>query len=349
VTSDVRQTDPERSRDDVMARRREPLVSVLTPVFNGATHLRECIESVLAQTYTHWDYVIVDNCSTDHTLDIAQEYAARDSRIRVRRNQRFVPVIENHNIAFRQIAPASRYCKVVAADDWLFPECLEKMVALGEQHPNVAIVGSYRLEGDHVGGDCLRYPSTVVPGGREACRLRLLGGDYVFGSPTSVLYRSDIVRSRDAFYNETNLHADAEVCFEFLGDRDFGFVHQVLTFTRVREASLTSSSRSFNTYLPETIYELVKYGRKFLSPAELDGSIALRLDHYYRYLGRQMFKRRGREFWEFHRRELARLGHPLSAWRLGAAATSYFLDIALNPKATLEELARRLLSSRSSK
>ena len=59
-----------------------PLVSVLTPVYNCEKYLRTCIESVLAQTYTNWEYVIVNNCSTDGTLAIAQEYAAADSRIR---------------------------------------------------------------------------------------------------------------------------------------------------------------------------------------------------------------------------------------------------------------------------
>src|SRR5258705_13800105 len=91
----------------------QPLVSIVTPVYNGEEYLRECIESVLAQTSSNWEYIIVDNCSRDHTLSIAQEYAARDSRIRVHSNETFVRVIENHNIAFRQISAASRYCKVV--------------------------------------------------------------------------------------------------------------------------------------------------------------------------------------------------------------------------------------------
>ena len=71
----------------------EPLVSVVTPVYNGEHCLRACIESVLAQTYSNWDYTIVNNCSADRTLDIAHEYAARDSRIRVCTNDSFVRVI----------------------------------------------------------------------------------------------------------------------------------------------------------------------------------------------------------------------------------------------------------------
>ena len=54
-----------------------PLVSVVTPVYNGETYLAACIESVLSQSYSNWEYVIVNNCSTDRTLDIASDYAAR--------------------------------------------------------------------------------------------------------------------------------------------------------------------------------------------------------------------------------------------------------------------------------
>ena len=134
--------------------------------------------------------------------------------------------------------------------------------------------------------------STVIAG-REACRLRLLGGPYVFGQATSVLFRSDIVRSRWAFYNESNLHADSEVCFALLEHRDFGFVHQVLTYTRPREGSLTSYSGEFNTYLPMILSELVEFGPKYLSDDERSQRIAQHLGAYYKYLGEQVFE--GRE------------------------------------------------------
>src|SRR5439155_14855095 len=100
----------------------QPLVSVVTPVYNGEKYLSECIESVLAQTYQNWEYIIVNNCSTDNSLEIAQGYAKKDPRIGIHNNPEFVGVIQNHNIAFRQVASASKYCKVVHADDWLFPE-----------------------------------------------------------------------------------------------------------------------------------------------------------------------------------------------------------------------------------
>src|SRR3546814_10080907 len=72
-------------------------VSVVTPVYNGGAFLGEAIESVLRQTLPDWNYVILDNCSTDETPEIAAAYAAKDSRIRVLRNDRLVPIIANRN------------------------------------------------------------------------------------------------------------------------------------------------------------------------------------------------------------------------------------------------------------
>jgi glycosyltransferase involved in cell wall biosynthesis len=329
-----------------MTVRQDPLVSVVTPVHNGERYLRECIESVLAQTYTHWDYTIVDNCSTDGTLDIARAYAARDARIRIHENDTFVRVNESHNIALRQVSAASKYCKVVAADDWLFSDCLAKMVALAEAHPSVAIVGAYGLAGDKVVWVGLPYrENPVIARGREACRMRLLGGPYVFGTPTSVLLRSDIVRGRAAFYNESNLHADSEACFELLGDHDFGFVHQVLTFRRDQEDSVTARSQQLNTYLPGVLEELLKYGRKYLSDEECRQRVKEHLQEYYRFLGHQVYKRRGREFWSFHRDKLAGLGYPLRTHRLALAALSYALDLTLNPKSTAAKAVGRLRGS----
>jgi glycosyltransferase involved in cell wall biosynthesis len=321
---------------------KQPLVSVVTPVYNGENYLRQCIESVLAQTYTRWDYVIVNNCSTDRTLEIAREYAAKDPRIRVQNNENFVRVINNHNIAFRQISRESKYCKVVAADDWLFPDCLEKMVHLAEEHPRVIIVQAYRLQGNKVAGDGLPYPSTVIPG-RDVCRMWLLtGGPSVLGAPSTLMFRSDIVRSRHSFYNESNLHADTEACLEFLEYHDYGFVHQVLTFQRMREDSMTSYSQTFQTYLPRRLYDLVTYGPKYLSHKEQDEAVGEHLREYYRYLGWQVFKGRGTEFWNLHREKLASLGRPLSHFRVAANAFSYLLDNVLNPKRTVEKVAQRL-------
>src|SRR4051812_44675555 len=110
----------------------KPLVSILTPVYNGEEFFVEAIESVLKQTYENFEYIIINNCSKDRTLEIATAYAAKDSRIRVHDNKTFVGVIENHNIAFGLMSPEAKYCKVVSADDFIFPECVASLVQAAE-------------------------------------------------------------------------------------------------------------------------------------------------------------------------------------------------------------------------
>ena len=166
----------------------EPLVSVVTPVYNTGEFLAECIESVLQQSYQNWEYVIVNNCSTDNSLEIAESYSAADPRIRVVNTDRLLPLALNFNFALRQIPPQSRYCKMVLADDGLFPTCLQDMVALAETDDAIAIVGAYGLAGRGIesAGLLCAGPTrfTAVLSGREACRLFFLDSMYLFGTPT---------------------------------------------------------------------------------------------------------------------------------------------------------------------
>ncbi|MGB9716148.1 MAG: glycosyltransferase family 2 protein [Thermodesulfovibrionales bacterium] len=297
----------------------QPLVTVLTPVYNGEKYLEECIESILAQTYQNWEYIIVNNCSTDGTLEIAKKYAKKDTRIHVHNNKHFLNLIQNHNHAFTLISSESRYCKVLQADDWLFPECIEKMVKVAEEHPSVSIVGSYRLDDVRVNCDGLPYPSTVVSG-REICRSTLLKGLYVFGSPTTLLFRSEIIRNRNPFYNEKNLHADKEACFEILQDSDFGFVHEILSFTRRENEAMTTFARRVNSYILGDLIILKKYGPIYLSEDEFKQSLNISIKNYYRFLAKSIFKKKGKEFWKFHKNGLKELGIPMNFTRLFVSA-----------------------------
>lgn len=320
----------------------EPLVSALTPVYNGEKFLAECIESVLAQTYQNWEYIIVNNCSTDRSLEIAQGYAKKDPRIRIHNNREFVGVIQNHNIASRQIASASKYCKMVHADDWLLPECIMQMVALAEANPTVGIVGAYRLDDTHVNCSGLPYQSAVVPG-RQICRRTLLEGFYVFGSPTSILIRSDLVQKRRALYNESNIHADKEACFDLLQESDFGFVHQVLTYTRRHSETVTSSlSQRFNTYLLGDLIILTKYGAIYLEDEEYDKCLRDHMESYYQFLAQSLVYRMDKELMEYHKSSLRSMGYTFSRTKLFVVLGLEVLDILGNPKQTFERLTRKI-------
>ena len=165
----------------------------------------------------------------DRTREIAEEYAARDPRIRVHNNDEFVSCEANHNIAVRQISPESKYCKIVAADDWLFPECLARMVELADANPTVGIVSSYGLRdrGKAVHPPGFPIPILSCPGVKSAAT-RSWAAPISLASPPRCLYRADLTRIRHAFFNESHIQADTESCYEFLRDNDFGFIHQIL-------------------------------------------------------------------------------------------------------------------------
>jgi len=333
-------------KGNVMNLQTQPLVSVVTPVYNGEKYLSECIKSVLAQTYDNWEYTIVNNCSTDQTLEIAQRYAQQDERIRVHNNTQFLTAVQNFNHALHQISPESKYCKVVHADDWLFPDCTTQMLQVAQANPSVGVVSSYALEGVRVKHSGLPYPSTVVPG-QDICRQSLLHSTYVFGSPSSLLIRSDLIKDRKAFY-DASFHqtVDQAACYDVLQNTDFGFVHQVLTFSRVHDETLTSAAEGLNKLILEKLLLLKKYGPVYLSRQEYEQRLTQKMESYYVFLARCVIRRRGRKFWDYHRAGLETLGLPLSRVKLTKASIRelymMFMGGVMHPRDTLQLMIHRV-------
>jgi glycosyltransferase involved in cell wall biosynthesis len=330
--------------------RGEPLVSVVTPVYNGESFLAECIESVLHQTYINYEYIIVNNCSTDRSLDIAKSYAANDSRIRVYSNKEFVGVMENHNIAVSLISRSARYCKVVSADDFLFPECIRLMVECAESNPSAGIIGSYQLSGARIKWQGFSYPRAVIPG-IELCRRVFLGNDrtFGFGTPTSQLYRADLARDNAGFYPNSSPHADTSACFKHLRNTDFGFVYQVLSYERIHGETQSSKSLQVNDYASAYLSDVVEYGPFYLSSKELDRKISEVLGHYHRFLAVNRFMgSRGKEFWSYHKNRLQELGYPLTQFALLKAAMITVLQEVRNPEQALRKLWKRLSPGKAS-
>ena len=331
-----------------MAMKPEPLVSVVTPAYNRGDFLAECIASAQVQSYRNWEYVIVDNCSTDDTLAVAQSYAASDERIKVYRNDALLDVNSSHNRAFGLISPASKYCKVVSADDWLFPECLERMVAVAEQHPSVGLVGSYQLSGGgqnwwdwSVRWDQVPYPTGVIPG-RNVCRLYMLGGIEVFGSPTSLLYRADLVRRQEKFFPNQGVHADTSACCMTLLEHDYGFVHQVLSYERVHDVRVTTDCQDLNSYLPCQIGDVLEYGEACLTPIEREQALRRLMTQYYDYLAVGALKLRDHRFWDYHMTRLREIGQPLSQLRLAGAIGKVAARMMLDPWRLVRAVARHV-------
>lgn len=105
----------------------QPLVSVCIPTYNGERYLRQCLESAINQTYSKLEVLVVDDCSTDSTAHITQQFASRDKRIRALKNDHNLGLVGNWN---RCIELAhGEWIKFAFQDDFLQTDCIEKMLS----------------------------------------------------------------------------------------------------------------------------------------------------------------------------------------------------------------------------
>jgi glycosyltransferase involved in cell wall biosynthesis len=317
-----------------------PLVSAVTPFYNTAPYLAQCIESVLAQTYSHFEYILMDNCSTDGSSEIAEIYARRDPRIRFIRCSQFLSQLGNYNRALAEISENSQYCKIVEADNYIFPDCLRMMLEAFGQSEGIGLVSSYCLEGNDIKGSGYPFPMTRLSG-KEAARQYLRSGPHVFGSATTVMYRSSLVRHQQPFFNEALPHSDTEKCMEILEHWDFGFVHQILSFLRIDNESISSAFRAFQPFALDRYIITQRYASTFLGAAEATSLKGESKRKYYRVLAREAIGLRSREFWRHHREGLKTLGERID-WRyLALSIGQELLWLASNPGMS----ARRALRS----
>lgn len=123
----------------------EDLVSIITPCHNSSDFISQAIDSVLAQTYGNWEMIIVDDCSTDNTVEIVEEYLKKDSRIRLIRlgKNRSPAVARNRGIEEAR----GRYIAFLDSDDIWLPEKLEKQIAfMRENDVNLCYASYYVID-----------------------------------------------------------------------------------------------------------------------------------------------------------------------------------------------------------
>ena len=318
-----------------------PLVSVVIPVYNGERFIADAIRSVLAQTYDNFELTIANNCSTDRTAAIAEEFARNDPRVRVYNATEFVSVVDSHNRAFSLISDDAVYCKVLGADDLLFPNCLSETVRVAEAHPTVGMVAALFLLGSRVNAGA-PFPKTFFSG-REICRLRLLNGVKLFGAPCTSLFRASVVRAKRPFYDPVRFHGDTDACMSILQHHDFGFVYQVLSYSRHGEGSPTTAYLDrVNSYPAAALDEVLRWGPVYLTPDEYAQQLRAVTHEYYTLLARRFFELGSREFWDFHLNFARTIGYRINGARFGLYAAMRVVDVALNPLRTTVNVTRRL-------
>lgn len=158
-----------------------PLVSVLTTSYNREAYIAETIESVLAQTMTDFEYIIVDDCSKDRSFEIACSYAAKDSRIQVFRNEPNLGDYPNRNKAASYAT--GKYLKYIDSDDVLYPHALDVGVRYMEMFPQAGL-GLSKLHGQD-----RPLPQVLSP--LDAYKEHFFGAGLFSNAPGSVVIRRE--------------------------------------------------------------------------------------------------------------------------------------------------------------
>ena len=137
-----------------MNRRALPLVSVLMTAYNREKFIGEAIESVLHSTYSNFELIVLDDCSTDKTVEIAQKFACTDSRIRVYVNKKNLGQFQNRNKAVDYAS--GKYILYVDSDDVLFQNAIEYIINQFQEFPEAKFATIYQ-------GSDINYPIVLNP------------------------------------------------------------------------------------------------------------------------------------------------------------------------------------------
>lgn len=120
---------------------KNPVIAVVMAVFNGERWLRKSVDSVFSQSYHNFEFIIVDDGSTDKTAEILKTYSAMDKRIKVISNILNEGVVRSRNRAILSVSASVKYIAILDADDISVSDRLQKQVTFMDGHPGISLLG----------------------------------------------------------------------------------------------------------------------------------------------------------------------------------------------------------------
>jgi glycosyltransferase involved in cell wall biosynthesis len=243
-----------------------PCVSICLPVYNGANYLSQALESVLAQTFDDFELLVANDCSTDETLSIIENYAIKDNRILAWTNDANLGLFGNYNACIKRAK--GKYIKLFAHDDILQANALERLVSVLDEHQNVSLVSSARGWIDAFGQEVkvesgiekkLTNPfasSTLLSGTEVAISIFTEMINWL-GEPSSQMFRAEYIGG--GFDESFKQVGDLDYNLRLLERGDYYFLSDQLCLFRKHPASNTTShSRVLSSHL-EWLFLASKY------------------------------------------------------------------------------------------
>lgn len=219
----------------------DSLVSIIVPIYNAEKYLDSCIQSVLRQTYTNWELILIDDGSTDKSGRIAEEYGFADERITVFHQKNLgVSLARNQGID----EATGNYVVFLDADDELIEDCLAKTVNIAEE-TNADVVAGRSCENQEL------FQDRIIWTGAEALENSLKEHLFTYSACAKLIRREFIGKTR--FTPDIRINEDSYFVFQLLCKQNvFVLTNDVIYFYR---ANSESSSR---TVFSEKYFDILK-------------------------------------------------------------------------------------------
>ena len=179
---------------------KSPKVSVLMPAYNVEKYIGEAIDSVLNQTFTDFEFIIVNDGSTDNTAKIIKQYAKKDKRIRFIDNHSNLGISRTRNNLLS--LSNTEYIAYLDSDDRMKPNRLAIQYRYMESHPDVGVLGTAY--------QCFGVMNKVCIMPKKVCLLDLLKGCFI-GNPTVMMRKSILVKNGISYNEQFQTSEDYEL------------------------------------------------------------------------------------------------------------------------------------------
>jgi glycosyltransferase involved in cell wall biosynthesis len=217
----------------------EPLISVLLPVYNGEKYLRAAIESILAQTYSHFELIAVDDGSKDGSISIVKEYQARDERVILHAHEKNLGIVAalNDGLSLSRGELIAR----MDSDDISLPTRFEKQVTFLNAHPNIGVLGT-AAEVINASGqiyDRMEYPASHL----------LLQWSLCFYCPMihpTIMARREILLSASGYSADYPHAEDYDLWARLSADAQFANLSECLLALRKHEENVSVSNSALH-------------------------------------------------------------------------------------------------------
>ena len=217
-------------------------ILVFVPTYNSEKYLRQCLDSVLQQTFQDWQCVISDDASTDKSAEIAREYEKIDARFKVLTHDKNVGAANNWNRAKEN--NNSFATKILCADDYLFKDALKEQLDILHRN-QTAIVFSERYivfpSGKKLHPRLPKYASNISF--NDAFKFYINLGRNIFGEPVTALFRTDLFVKSEGFYPKFEYSLDTSGYMAIARGHDVTFDNSVVGAFRVSKSQWSHKLR----------------------------------------------------------------------------------------------------------